>query len=287
MQLDIERIKLDRGTQPRLNLDMDLVKDYAEKMRDGVEFPPVDVFFDGGEYILAAGFNRLHATKSNGNLTIECNLFTGTIRDAKFHAWKSNNTHGEKLKSGELRSILNQMLDDEEYSQWSNKKIAKELGVSSMTVGRVRVAREEQSKEPEPTQRKYIDKNGNEKMMETSNIGKKPEEYQFDEPQEKANSEHEYDPTEDRIRELMNTITALVVENTELKDQIAIGQWNASEIEKLDIMQVVADLREQIRIAEIENKAIRESRDMFQNKNAELIKTVNWYKQQLKKVSNE
>lgn len=277
MQLDIERIKLDRGTQPRLKLDLDLVKDYAEKMRDGAEFPPVDVFFDGCEYILAAGFNRLHAAKSNGNLTIECNLFTGTLRDAKLHAWKSNNFHGEKLKSKELRNILNQMLDDEEYSQWSNKKIAKELGVSSMTVGRVRVAREEQKKDPEPTQRKYINKSGNEKVMETSNIGKKPEV----EPQEDAQEDavQEYDPTEDRIRELMDTITSLEAENTALKDQIAIGQWNASEIEKLDIMQVVAELREKIRIAELENKAIRESRDMFQNKNAELIKTVNWYKQ--------
>ena len=54
-----------------------------------------------------------------------------------------------------------------------------------------------------------------------------------------------------------------------------MGQGNASEIEKIDIEETVENLRERNRILEIENKALRESRDMFQNRNAELIKTIN------------
>jgi hypothetical protein len=59
-----------------------------------------------------------------------------------------------------------------------------------------------------------------------------------------------------------------------MRDKIAVGQWNASEIEKIDIEETVANLREQIRILEIDNKALRDSRDMFQSRNAELMKTV-------------
>jgi type II secretory pathway component GspD/PulD (secretin) len=43
-------------------------------------------------------------------------------------------------------------------------------------------------------------------------------------------------------------------------------------IEKIDIEETVANLRERNRILEIENKALRDSRDMYQNQNAELIK---------------
>jgi chromosome segregation ATPase len=43
-----------------------------------------------------------------------------------------------------------------------------------------------------------------------------------------------------------------------------------------------AELREQIRILEIDNKALRESRDTFQNRNSELMRTVKSLQNQLK-----
>jgi hypothetical protein len=277
-KLKLSDIRIDCGTQPRIKLDLDLVKDYAEKMRDGVVFPPVDVFFDGSEYMLSAGFNRYHATKSNGHTEIECNIINGTLRDAQLHAWKSNNKHGKPLTAEEVRAIIRKMLEDEEYGAWSNNKIAKDLHVSSMTVGRVRIAMQEEKKEAKPKKRKYQDKDGNEKTMDTSNVGKKPK----DEPKEETNEE-EYDPAEEKMRELMDTITNLADENTVLRDKIAIGQWDASEFEKIDAEEVIANLREHIRILEIDNHALRESRDMFQNRNAELIKTVNSLKKKLQK----
>jgi hypothetical protein len=63
---------------------------------------------------------------------------------------------------------------------------------------------------------------------------------------------------------------------------IASQRWDATEIEVLDIHETVKQLREQIRILEIDNKALRDSRDMFQARNAELIKTVNSLKKKLK-----
>jgi len=61
MKLDPKRIRIDGGTQPRAALLIDVMEDYAEQMRNGVEFPPITVFFDGKEYWLADGFHRLGA----------------------------------------------------------------------------------------------------------------------------------------------------------------------------------------------------------------------------------
>ena len=46
----------------------------------------------------------------------------------------------------------------------------------------------------------------------------------------------------------------------------------------------IAQLREQIRVLEIDNHALRDSRDMFQNRNAELMKTVKSLQARLKKL---
>ena len=48
-KLNLLNIRTDGGTQPRLELDQNLVKEYAEVMREGVVFPPVEVFHDGSE----------------------------------------------------------------------------------------------------------------------------------------------------------------------------------------------------------------------------------------------
>ena len=93
----------------------------------------------------------------------------------------------------------------------------------------------------------------------------------------------EVDILTDKIRELTDTIDAVSEENTVLRDKIALGQWDASDIEKIDAEETIKELREQIRLLEIDNKALRESRDMFQNRNAELIKSLKSAQNKLKK----
>ena len=72
-----------------------------------------------------------------------------------------------------------------------------------------------------------------------------------------------------------------------MKDAIAVGQFDASDIEKMDVEQTIADLREQIRLKDIEIDALRESRDIHQQKAAELMKTVNSLKAKIKKMGGE
>ncbi len=280
-KLNILNIRTDGGTQPRLELDQGMVKDYAEKMRDGIVFPPIIVFHDGSEYWLADGFHRYFATKSNALTTIEAEVKQGTLRDAMLFAWSANNRHGKPPKPEDIRAIIRKMFEDEEWSKWSNVQIAKQLEVSISTVQRLRVAYQEEHKEQKKTTVTYVDKHGNTTTMETSSIKKKTK--KTERPTTKPDLTTEPSEMEQKVKELADTVNTLAEENTLLKDKIALGQWDASEIEKIDAEETIKDLRKQIKVLEIENKSLRESRDIYQNENAELIRTVKSLKAKLKK----
>jgi hypothetical protein len=272
-KIEISAIRTDGGTQARLKLDHNVVKEYAECMKDGDKFPPVTVFYDGSEYWLANGFHRYFATKSNGELEIECEVKQGTLDDAVLYAFSADGRQGLSRSAEDNRNIIIRMIQHPVWGKWSNAEIAKHVGVSKMTVGRVKASLEKDK--PAPTKKKYKDKHGNESTIETKNIGKTKE--------KKVTKEEPATESDDQIvRELTDALTAVSQENTLLKDKIAIGQWDASEIEKIDAEELIAELREQIRILEIDNKALRESRDTFQNRNSELMRTVKSLQNQLK-----
>lgn len=276
-KLNLDVIRIDGDTQPREELDQDMVAEYAELMRDGIKFPPVKVFFDGSSYWLVDGFHRYFATKSNGFVSIEAEVKEGTLRDAQLESMTANSKqHGKPATAKDKRRSVFRMLKDEEWTKWSNAKIAEWIGVSHVTVGRLRVTLGEEKKEDT----KYINKHGQEATMKTGKIGGKPKEKPAVTP---PPPELEYDPTEDEIKELGHTIKALEEENIKLKDAIAIGSWDASEIEKKDAEQVIAELREEIRIKDIEIASLRESRDSYQNQNAELMRINSSLKKKLSK----
>ena len=279
-KLNLLNIRTDGGTQPRLELDQNLVKEYAEVMREGVVFPPVEVFHDGSEYWLVDGFHRYFGYKTNGLTSIEAIVHTGTLREAQFYAWKANNKHGNRLKAEDIRAILRIMLTDEEYSKWSNNHIAKELDISSMTVGRVRVAMQEEAKTPAQTTVTYVDKHGNTTTMKTDK--KKKATTPTTKP-DVTTANPEVKELEQKVKELATTVNTLAEENTVMRDKIAVGQWDASEIEKIDAEETIKNLREQIRVLEIDNKSMRESRDIYQNENAEMMRTIKSLKAKLKK----
>jgi DNA-binding transcriptional regulator YhcF (GntR family) len=274
MKLELAVVRIDGDTQARVGLDQDVVAEYALAMQDGDKFPVMVAFHDGSDYWLADGFHRFFARKANGELEAEFDVKQGTQRDALLYSFGANGIRGLKLTAEDIRNIITRMLQDEEWRSWSDVQIAKHVGCSSMTVGRVRHTLEEAGKVTKKTTTKYVDKNGKTKEMKT---GTKPK-------KEKPKADPDL---EDKLSELTDTITQLHDENTLLKDKIAIGQWDATEIEKIDAEQVIADLRQQINVLEMENKSLRDSRDMFQNRNAELMRTVKALTNKLKKAGIE
>jgi len=93
-----------------------------------------------------------------------------------------------------------------------------------------------------------------------------------------------YDPREDLLKELSDTIQSLDAENTLLKDKIAIGQWNSTEIEKINISKTLEDLRKSISLLERENKSLIESRNFYQNRAAEISGSRNYWEKLAKKL---
>lgn len=278
-KLNLLAIRIDGGTQARVELDQSVVTEYAAHLKEGDVFPPVIVFHDGVDYWLADGFHRYFAHKANGLVSIDADVKEGTVRDAILYAFSANGRRGLSMTWEDNRKIIMAMLLDPEWGQWSDAQIAKHIGVSRVTVGRVRRKMEEDKAIEQGTDKKYV-KGGKEEVMKTENIGKKESKKKT----KQVTQDLETLSSEPAIRELTDTISQLAEENQLLKDKIAVGQWDASEIEKMDIEEVVTDLRKQVKALEMENATLKTSRDMYQNRNAELMKTVKTLQNKLKKL---
>jgi hypothetical protein len=138
--LAIAKIRRDGGTQPRAVLDEATIAEYAEAMRRGDEFPPVDVFYDGTDYWLADGFHRLAAAESLDGLNVlnPANVHQGTRRDAILYSTGVNENHGLRRSNADKRRAVTRLLTDPEWSRWSNREIARQAKVSLDLVNRMR-----------------------------------------------------------------------------------------------------------------------------------------------------
>ncbi len=169
-EIQIENIRLDGGTQPRARLDPELVSEYAEAMDKGDKFPPVTVFFDGTDYWLADGFHRVHAADQARILVVDANIRQGTRRDAILFSASANSSHGLRRSNEDERRAVMTLLDDQEWSKWSDGEIARRCAVSQRFVSGLRASHTQNGSEC--TSRTFIHpKTGQPSTMQTANIG--------------------------------------------------------------------------------------------------------------------
>lgn len=136
----VERIRTDGGTQPRDEIDQSVVDRYAQDYRDGAIFPLIVVFNDGRNYWLADGFHRLFAFR-NANpdaVYMTVDLRAGTQRDAVLYSLGANATHGLPRSNADKRRAVLTLLEDPEWSRWSDNVIAKKALVSQPFVSTLR-----------------------------------------------------------------------------------------------------------------------------------------------------
>lgn len=133
--LSIDLIRTDGGTQPRAAIYEDWINDYVNDMRSGAKFPPVVVFYDGTSYWLADGFHRTSATRASGGTEIEADIREGTQRDAVLYSVSANGEHGHRRTNEDKRRSIDVLLNDPEWSRWSDREIAAHIGVHNTTVG--------------------------------------------------------------------------------------------------------------------------------------------------------
>lgn len=162
-------IRIDGGTQSRACINEQAVADYAEAMQSGAEFPPVVAFFDGAAYWLADGFHRYQACKRAGLTSIAADIRQGTQRDAILYSVGANASHGLRRTSGDKKRAVLVLLNDPEWSKWSDREIARACSVSPDTVGRHR--RTDSVTVRSDSERTYTTKHGTQAVMQTANIG--------------------------------------------------------------------------------------------------------------------
>jgi hypothetical protein len=220
-------------------------------------------------------------------VSIDCEVKTGTLDDAILYAFSTDanggNKRGLSMTAADYRKVILAMFRHPKWSKWTNAAIAKHVGVSAMTVGRVKNIMSPAEK-PE-TKKKYVDRHGNESTIDTAKLSTKRKQPVTQPDVTKADPKQELiDELNVKIGELTDTINMLAEENTLLRDKIAIGQWDASEIEKIDAEETISDLRNQIKTLEAENQSLRDGRDTYMNRNAELARTVKTLQNKLKKL---
>lgn len=262
--LNIADIRIDGDTQKRDELDTKKVHEFAELMADGIKFPPVTVFFDGINYWLSAGFHRYFAHKQNGLSEIECDEIEGTLSQAIWHSYGSNN-HGTPHTLAERKRHALEILSHEEYSKHSERKISQHIGISRITLKKIKdlIGIEKAETVTYIKGGKEVERPISKKKEKTDGTNVPPKEDEV---------EKELLLTKEKVNELSDAVTDLALENTKLKDILSTKTPDLTEFEQIVALDTINELREQVRLLEMEVKTLRDSRDMFQSRNAELIR---------------
>jgi hypothetical protein len=180
VEVEIKTIGIDDviGSHPeiqaRVKLDEQVVAEYAELYRAGVELPPIRVVRDdhlttlGGAKVFRYwpwdGFHRVAASRQAGRTTIQAEIRSGELEDAKWLALSANTTHGLRRTNEDKRRAVELALKMK--PKLSDRTIAKHCGVHHQMVATVRRSLDESSSES--TER--IDKNG--RTLNVATIGK-------------------------------------------------------------------------------------------------------------------
>lgn len=136
--LPLQLLRTDDYIQPRCQMDETLIAAYEADLRAGAQFPPVEVFYDGADHWVADGFHRIEAARKVGHATIEANIHKGSRRDAILYSVGANAQHGLRRTNADKRHVIVKLLQDDEWSQWSDRAIARHCGVDDKTVAHCR-----------------------------------------------------------------------------------------------------------------------------------------------------
>ncbi len=171
MQLRIDQIRMDGGTQPRTRLSSATIDEYAQAMMDGMIFPPVEVYHDGIEYWLADGFHRVQAALKADMTVIEAAITQGTVADAQWHSFSANKAHGLQRTNEDKEQAVRAALRHTKAAGLSDREIARHLGVHGTTVGKYR-AEMVSSAEIQQIDTRTVSRGDSSYKQATANIGK-------------------------------------------------------------------------------------------------------------------
>lgn len=132
----LNAIELDTTIQCRADIDIATVNEYAEAMREGAEFPPVELFGTDAKCWIGDGWHRVMAARSIGLKEIAAELLPGSRLDALKFALSANAVHGRRRTNADKRCAVAIAL--REFGKMSDRAIADMCAVSDPTVASMR-----------------------------------------------------------------------------------------------------------------------------------------------------
>lgn len=172
--VELEKIELDPTAQPRVNINMEIVDEYAAEMKAGADFPPVEVVWNSetDKYWLWDGFHRVMAARQVGQLWLMANVATGSREDAQWKAYSANAAHGLRRTNADKRRVVELALLHRNGAEHSNRQIARHCGVSLSLVNIVRKDLEA-SEQIVQMETRTVQRGDQVYEMDVSNIGRR------------------------------------------------------------------------------------------------------------------
>lgn len=270
MNINLDKLTIDAGTQARAKIDQELVAEYTDLLKNGTVFDPVTLFYDGAQYFLADGFHRYFANRKAGSPNINAKVIEGTLRDAILFSFSANSKHGRRPNAADRRKAVTTMLNDIEWQEFSDREIARICDVSHTLVNTIR-----KELNASKADTKYI-RDGKQQTMKPKAESKAYQE------------EDKFDPASIQAEIQKAAADNLQKENEDLRDQLTVAlAASTDDIEKEKAQSIIKDLRAQIRLLEIDLKAVTTSRDQFQRENAQLMKQVAMLQKKLNKFEGK
>lgn len=275
--LNLAAIRLDGGTQSRVSINQDAVAEYAHVITEGDTLPAITVFHDGADYWLADGFHRLHAHKAAGKASIVADVLTGTCRDAVLYSLAANTVHGLRPTIDDKRKAIGIMLADPEWSLLADREIARHCGVSHTFVANIRRPKPEADK---ATRRTFSGNVASESGKSAGNVASKTTATDTQTAGNVASA------TDDRTQvapaapaEKVDEYTPLDAAHDKIQDlqaELVVARVNSTDSDEAkQAAGLIAELRAQIKTLEATLKAVKTSRDTYQNQVAELQRQIN------------
>jgi hypothetical protein len=140
-ELETAQIVFDNELQVRYETNEEVAREYYEAMateEDVKKFPPPTVYFDGCRYWLADGRHRYLAAYRRGYQKMLVKVLEGSHDDAILAAVKLNTQHGLRFNDDDWEKIISLIAGKEQWSDWSNRRLAEELGCCDATIRKYR-----------------------------------------------------------------------------------------------------------------------------------------------------
>ena len=136
MKLNLKTIILDQSTQCRDVMRQETIDEYAERMRAGDKFPPIDVFGTPEKSWIADGWHRIMAAREIGADSIETTIHHGGRTEAVKFALGANAVHGLRRSNADKRRAVSVALA--EFGGMSCRAVAEMCGVGNDLVQRIK-----------------------------------------------------------------------------------------------------------------------------------------------------